>query len=266
MTITSQTKISALIKANPAVIDAIASINAHFKKLHNPFLRKVLASRVTIAEAAKIGKVDIGLFFERLKPLGFDADDSIVPGDAQPVNLNVAVPEFDHRLDVRPDIARGEDPFIKILDMLAKIDVGDTMQLVNSFEPAPLIRILQEKNFEITVFDIGDSEVHTYIKKTNRDWHQASPAPADDVAFDQLAETYAGKMTIADVRTLPMPQPMLLILKSLDALDEGTALLVYHRKVPMMLLPELKEKMFGYAIKHIDGEVHLIIYRQEGKL
>src|SRR5688500_6775001 len=135
MTITSQTKISALIKANPAVIDAIASINAHFKKLHNPFLRKVLASRVTIAEAAKIGKVDIRLFFERLKPLGFDADESAGPGEAQPGSMNAAAPEFDCRLDVRPDIDRGEDPFIKILDMLAKIEVGDTMLLVNSFEP-----------------------------------------------------------------------------------------------------------------------------------
>lgn len=263
MTITSQTKISALIKANPAVIDAIASINAHFKKLHNPILRKILASRVTIAEAAKIGKVDISLFFERLKPLGFTCDDSKQQHAEKPTSVAIEPPVFEVQLDVRSDIDSGEDPFLKILDNLSKIEVGTTMLLVNSFEPVPLIRILEDKKFEISVFHVSDDEVHTYIKKTNKDWHHLNNAVADDMAFDNLAKHYEGRLSKVDVRSLPMPQPMMMILKSLEALNPGMALLVHHRKVPMMLLPELTEKKFSYAIRHIDSEVHLIIYRQE---
>jgi hypothetical protein len=69
-------------------------------------------------------------------------------------------------------------------------------------------------------------------------------------------------MDHVDVRSLPMPQPMLMILKSLEELRPDMALLVHHRKVPMMLLPELTERNLGYAIKQVDGEVYLIIYKQ----
>ena len=123
MIITSDTKISALIRQNPEAIDAIASINKHFKKLQNPILRKVLASRVTIAEAARIGKVKLEDIFEKLRPLGFmpeyrQEDDYVGTSNQAFVPL-----EHNMLLDVRPDIEAGNDPFTKILDTLAKMEV-----------------------------------------------------------------------------------------------------------------------------------------------
>lgn len=52
MKINRQTKISAIIRHNSAAIEAI---NPHFNKLRNPILRKVLAPRVTVEDAALIG-------------------------------------------------------------------------------------------------------------------------------------------------------------------------------------------------------------------
>ena len=72
ITIKPETKISTIIKANADAIEAIASINPHFNKLRNPILRKILASRVTVSEAAKIGKCSMECFAEKLRPLGFD--------------------------------------------------------------------------------------------------------------------------------------------------------------------------------------------------
>ena len=74
MKINQQTKISALIKENEKAIDAISSINPHFNKLRNPILRKVLASRVTIADAARIGKCNIEVFFKKLAEIGFEVE------------------------------------------------------------------------------------------------------------------------------------------------------------------------------------------------
>ena len=54
MVVNRKTRISAVIKANKQSIDAITSINKHFNKLRNPVLRKVLAPRVTVEDAAKI--------------------------------------------------------------------------------------------------------------------------------------------------------------------------------------------------------------------
>src|SRR5690606_16537123 len=72
MIISSQTKISELVKANKDSIEAIASLSKPLEKLKNPLLRKLMASRVTIAEAAKMGGCSIEEFRLVLKPLGFE--------------------------------------------------------------------------------------------------------------------------------------------------------------------------------------------------
>ena len=76
MKITKKTKISELIKHDIRSIDAIASIAKPFKKLKNPLLRKLMASRVNIAEAAKIGGATVAEFVQVLAPLGFEFDEA----------------------------------------------------------------------------------------------------------------------------------------------------------------------------------------------
>ncbi|RYZ25802.1 MAG: DUF2249 domain-containing protein, partial [Chitinophagaceae bacterium] len=56
--------------------------------------------------------------------------------------------------------------------------------------------------------------------------------------------------------------PMLAILEALDHLPNETALYVYHKRIPVFLLPELAQKGFEYRIKEInEGEVHLLIFK-----
>src|SRR5690606_22514620 len=71
MQISEKTKISELIKANPKSVQAIAALSKPLQKLKNPILRKIMASRVTIAEAAKMGGVPVLEFRRALEPLGF---------------------------------------------------------------------------------------------------------------------------------------------------------------------------------------------------
>ena len=55
---------------------------------------------------------------------------------------------------------------------------------------------------------------------------------------------------------------MLTILEALEKLPSDHALYVYHKRIPVFLLPELAEKKFDYRIKEIsDGEVHLLIFK-----
>ena len=263
MIIPSETKISVLIKQNPQAIDAIASINKHFRKLQNPILRKVLASRVTIAEAARIGKVKLEDMFEKLRPLGFlpeyrQQDDIIETSEL------LSVPQqYDAMLDVRPDIESGIDPFTKILEALAKMEVHQTLLLINSFEPVPLIRILEDKKFSIKTAIIGIDEVYTYIKKTNNNWSHKNTAKSDELFFDSIYKQFRDYTVEIDVRHLEMPQPMMTILQHLDTLAEGKVLFVKHKKVPHFLFPELAERNFGHTFKHINGDVELIIFRKD---
>jgi hypothetical protein len=59
-----------------------------------------------------------------------------------------------------------------------------------------------------------------------------------------------------------MPLPMVTILSELEKLPEHKALFVLHKKVPVYLLPELKDRGFSYLIQNTpDDKVNLLIYR-----
>lgn len=59
-----------------------------------------------------------------------------------------------------------------------------------------------------------------------------------------------------------MPMPMLTILELLENLPEDNALYVYHKRIPVFLLPELADRKLDYRIMEIsEGEVHLLIFK-----
>ncbi len=64
-------------------------------------------------------------------------------------------------LDVRPTLAAGEDPFDTIMAAADRLAPGQTLVLVNSFEPFPLYQVLAERGFERSVerFPDGDWRV-----------------------------------------------------------------------------------------------------------
>lgn len=258
LNISSTTRISALIAADTRVIDRIAEINPHFKKLQNPILRKVLASRVTISDAAKIGKCSVEDIFNKLKPLGF----KVTPeGGEAPATAPETAHDYqpNRTLDVREDIASGNDPFKRIMQELMLLEPGEVLLLINSFEPTPLIRILDRQGYGIAVIPGADDTIHTFFRKPAE--AMPEPIPEHQKRFEKIAEQFAAHLRTIDVRHLPMPQPMVTILRELELLPKGMALFVQHKKVPMFLLPELKEK--GYEAVHRPHEqgVQLIIYK-----
>lgn len=261
MIIGPDTKIGVILKANPAAIDAIAGINRHFLKLRNPVLRKLLAARVTVREAANIGKCSVSYFLEQLQPLGFQV---AAPATERTVPLpgTTAVPlPADASLDVRPDLERGKDPFVRIMAALAALQPGGTLQLINAFEPVPLLRILEGKGYSYTVQPVHESEVHTYITRAAADTTPEKATCDIRNQFDQLYQRHHLQSDSLDVRELPMPQPMITILAALEDLAPGKALQVRHKRVPVYLLPELRDRGFSYAIRELAEEVQLIIVR-----
>lgn len=55
-----------------------------------------------------------------------------------------------------------------------------------------------------------------------------------------------------DVRGLPPPQPLVLILRLLESIRDATPVIVHHDRDPQMLYPELAE--IGWMAEHIEGE------------
>ncbi|MEO6850742.1 MAG: DUF2249 domain-containing protein [Mucilaginibacter sp.] len=263
-TINANTKIASVLKQHPEAIEAIISLNPKFEKLRNPLLRKLMAGRTSIAMASRIGGCTVSDFFEKLEPLGFSIDRSALPvqEDQEPV------PDFIHsltkeqlvELDVRPMLSAGRDPLNTILENIKTVQPGQVLKVINTFSPTPLIALLEKKKFISYTHVVEDNLVETYFYKTT-EATAIEPQLEIKQDWDEVQKRYQGKFIVLDVRHLEMPLPMTTILDALDKLPVVNALYVYHKRIPVFLLPELVQRNFDYRIKEIsEGEVHLIIF------
>ena len=269
MIVNKNTKISKLIAENPDVIEIISSINKHFKKLKNPILRKVLAPRVTIADAAKIGGVTTNEFLNKLEESGFTIEakmeeEIIVKTDSNSNSADEVVTNI-VSLDVRPIIEGGSDPFKKIMELVKTLKVDQTLEIINSFEPIPLIHKLEKKGFKTWTEKQEKGTVHTFFKKEiSTKEIEVKPEEEDSHKnFDETYKSFINKLKCIDVRHLEMPEPMTTILSELELLEEGYALFVDHKKVPQFLLPELKERGFEILYnKKSESHLQLLIFKK----
>ena len=267
-TINANTKISELLKQHPEALEVIINISPKFNKLRNPVLRKLMASRASITMASKIAGISTQIFFDKLKPLGFEFDNKIIAESNEGLKT---IPEFmqkiqqqkPHELDVREIIESGKDPLNLILQKIKEVRQGEILKLINSFEPIPLIQLLGKQGFESYTENMEENHVITYFHRSSVK-NIAEPGIKDNSSdFDKIFSNFENNLVTVDVRELEMPLPMLTILEELDKLPEDKALFVYHKRIPIFLLPELADRKLDYRIKQIsDTEVHLLIYKE----
>jgi len=268
MTINANTKIAAILKQHPGALEVIVSISPKFEKLRNPILRKLMAGRASIAMASKIGGCSIDDFFDRLGPLGFEEDKTKMLKEKKEVKevpefLKNVKPEQIIKLDVRPVIEEGKDPLNIILEKIKRLESGQVLEITNSFEPAPLMLLLKRQGFESYADTINENLVLTYFYKgAEPGFVETIKTEQQSAGWDEILQRYEGKLQTADVRQLEMPLPMITILEALDKLPAEKALFVYHKRIPVFLLPELAARAFDYRIKEIsEGEVQLLIFK-----
>lgn len=273
MIITANTKISKIIKHDKKVIDVIASINKHFRKLKNPILCKMLASRVSVADAAKIGGVSTEAFLKKLQENGytvqFNGSLSDSEGNTKVQNNSSNNKIMDKtnvvKLDARPILSGGVDPFDEIMKTLKGMKDDQTLLIINTFEPIPILNILKKRGYEYETERPEPGVVYTYLRKTEREpatkeVTETKTGETDD--FEIVEARFTGKMREIDVRDLEMPMPMVVTLEELEKLKEGEALYVHHKRLPQYLLPELENRGFKLVQKPVDEDnLKLIIYK-----
>ena len=266
MIINGNTKISAIIKHNPAALDAIIKISPRFEKLRNPVLRKLMAARTSVAMASRIGGCKMDDFFSELLSLGFEIDKAtpviVEQKDDIPDFIASLPPNQIVVLDVRPVIASGKDPLQLILEKIKYLQTNQALRIINTFEPTPLMILLQKQGFESYANVINTDLVETYFyRKAIKEQIQNTEHKVSSANWDNVIGRFKDRIETLDVRSLEMPLPMLTILDSLDKIQADTALYVYHKRIPVFLLPELVQRKFEYRIKEIsDTEVHLLIF------
>lgn len=248
----------------------IATLSPGFKKLRNPFLRKLMAGRTSIAMASKIGGCTPEAFFENLQPLGFEADiktvlSETISQEQKPIPSFVKEMQASQiiTLDVRPMLAAGDDPLQLIQQHVKELQKGQVLKIINTFEPTPLINLLGKRGFVSYVKTTEENVIETYFHKETPEKNDALKTTGAIVNdWEAILEKYADNLQEIDVRHLEMPEPMMTILAALEKLPANTALYVHHKRIPVFLLTELKDRLFDYRIKEITGgEVYLLIFR-----
>lgn len=71
--------------------------------------------------------------------------------------MNVAEPLC---LDVRPFHERGEEPFDAIMEKVASLAPGQAFLLINSFDPKPLLRVMEKRGFDARSSEVSANEWH----------------------------------------------------------------------------------------------------------
>lgn len=279
MLINGNTKISQLLKENSAALDAITSLAKPLEKLRNPILRKLMASRTTIQQAADISGCRVEAFFLVLRPLGFESSDAPVMKDIAP-DQPATRPDWLAALaaqqitvfDVRKMLSSGYDPLKEILAEYKKVRPGAALQIINTFIPTPLLRLLEDKGAQTYSETIAQRLTYSYFFKpvqANDNKNATAQVKLDDListvnetGFNaQLGRYTADQIKEIDVRTLEAPAPMQTILKELEALSEEHGLYVHHKRIPVYLLEDLQAsgKYCVFILPITEAQVDLLL-------
>lgn len=275
MTINKHTKISALLRQDPQVLDTLVSINSKFEKLRNPLLRRLMAGRTSLSQAAQIGGCDVKEIAEALEPLGFVFVGNDKKGEIE-TRASAFLPSFVKdleklpvkTLDVRQDLAEGKDPLKKIMAVIKELPADHVLKLINTFEPMPLINLLEKKGYESYLKEISPEEIHAFFKlkaETKEDELNVDmPDTVTEKVFISKLNEFEEKVSSVDVSNMEMPMPMVTILEALSDLPEGFVLSVQHKRIPIFLFNELKERNFDYLLYQAgEHDVKLLIYHKK---
>lgn len=154
-------------------------------------------------------------------------------------------------LDVRPDLAQGQDPFAKIMETVGQLAAGQELLLIAPFEPVPLYEVLAQRGFAHATQQAARNEWRVTFRpasapasepevsqQMNRNVHPTA-APDTDAAPAQQAIQL-------DTRGMDPPGPLLCILNTLETLGVGQRLIAHIDREPLLLYPELVERGWAY--------------------
>lgn len=173
--ITPDTKIGALLDAYPHLEDVLVARVPEFKKLKNPILRKTVAKVATIAQAARIGGIDlrelVGILRREAGQTVADEPGTEFVSEAQPSDASAVPPDWLDPTRVRIEIdadqmlATGVHPLGTVSRELRALAPGDILALRSSFRPTPLIETFEREGYRTHTVQEGPDRFVTHIAR-----------------------------------------------------------------------------------------------------
>lgn len=154
-------------------------------------------------------------------------------------------------LDVRPLLAQGVDPFATVMEAAAGIEFGGSLVIDAPFNPSPLRRILAGRGFSSYGRKLSEGHWRVFFHLDGGvDWESGAEV---DVGPEGAMTWREDDGLHIDVRKLAPPNPLVAILRAVDAAPPGETIVVHHEREPHFLAPELAER--GWHIARVSAEV-----------
>lgn len=262
-------KISEVLQHYPESLDLLVGLTPAFEKLRNPLMRKVQSRLVTVAQAAEIAGISPAELTRRLNQAA-----GITPPETIDVEPETTAPDSPApwagtapvvaELDVRPIMARGEEPFQAIMKTARGVLPGQAFRLLVGFEPFPLYDALAKLGFANAPSEQDGVWNILFYRTPAADEPSAQEAAPQPDGLDWDAPAIA-EVTI-DVSELVPPEPMIKILQALETLPPNGRLLVHHVRRPMHLYDRLNEMGYPHDTRELSpGHVEVLIEKRTGE-
>lgn len=146
-------------------------------------------------------------------------------------------------LDVRPLLARGEEPFGAIMAAADALQPGQALCLTAPFRPVPLFGVMVNRGFTVTDRSLpgGDWEVTFAPSADAAAEAHLAPGSSAGAAF------WPDPVEVLDLTGMNPPEPMVRILDLLERMAPGTVLFAVLDREPMFLFPELAMRGHEWA-------------------
>ncbi|MFZ1415272.1 MAG: DUF2249 domain-containing protein [Defluviicoccus sp.] len=148
------------------------------------------------------------------------------------------------RIDVRPHLAAGREPFDDIMALARSLDVGDGLIIEAPFDPVPLRTVLAEQGFETFAERIETG--HWRLLCLRQREPNVTP-PARGSAAGGAAVWREADGVHIDVRGLSAPAPLVAIVRLIESGEHTGTIVAHLDRDPVYLYPELAARNWSAA-------------------
>lgn len=257
-------RISEVLAKDERLLDVLVALTPALENLRDLAMRRTMAHRVTVEQAAQIAGVDAAALVEQLNralqaqpPLAqLHKKVAVVASTPVPPELLATPAELLVDVDVREDLRAGREPFGKIMGAARDLSPDSVLRVRAIFEPAPLYGVFAKKGLAHFTEQIAADDWRIWFYR-DASAGAAPAAPSAPAAPDEE------DVVIIDVRGLEPPEPMVLTFEALEKLPRGKTLLQINVRVPKFLLPKLEERGFVYEIREQSADLVRLFIRHK---
>lgn len=173
--ITPSMKVGALLEHYPELEERLIALAPAFEKLRNPVLRKTVAKVATLEQAARIGGVTVASLVAALRG---EREDTVAEDSRAAAATNESLVSEGDVIDLDAHLESGVHPLGQVLDRVRGLQPGETLEIVASFRPEPLLEHLGREAVQVGESKTADGR---FLLRLGRPRHGSATraAPAD---------------------------------------------------------------------------------------